>query len=146
VKSARRLANTSQAGLSRERLKRLLTCSGCLCPTFSISILAVDFWVAEPPVFVLSPAITGGAAGTEFPVEPRGQCVFFKDGLCGIHAAKPHECRAMRHDRSFDGVHEATMKTWESEPQAQIESLLGRKPEMPEMGLGAMFGLLRGLM
>jgi Fe-S-cluster containining protein len=116
---------------------------GMPLPEFFRKYIAVDFWVAEPPVFVLSPATVDGATGTEFPFAPEGQCVFFKDGLCDIHAAKPHECRAMRHDRSFDGVHEATMKTWEGEPQAQIESLLERKPEMPEMGFGDVFGLLR---
>lgn len=98
--------------------------------------LMVDWWNEPgdgPDTYVLSPAVVEGDPGEEFPRNPNGTCVFFQDGDCRIHDAKPHECAAywcgelhganiLRHARVRDA--------WRSpEHQAQITDLLGREPE-----------------
>lgn len=47
----------------------------------------------EDVFFWITPAITAMTPGAEYPAYPRGQCVFYKDGKCDIHDAKPYECR-----------------------------------------------------
>jgi Fe-S-cluster containining protein len=96
--------------------------------------LAVDFYSKGKEVFVLSPVVVDNNPGKEFPFDPRGQCVFYKDGKCEIHPVKPHECREWDHkmsDISSKKLHENVSKSWE-EHQDQIEKLLGKKPVAPE--------------
>jgi hypothetical protein len=96
--------------------------------------LAVDWFEGEggdmPTVFVLAPALNAGPVGAEYPGKPTGRCSQFVDGLCAIHAAKPHECAAYIHDEPYAGViarHRAVAEAWNTpEHQAQIEHLLGR--------------------
>ena len=74
--------------------------------TFFQLFLMVD-WVsdyAKGDVFLLSPAVVGREPGREFPGNPRGKCVFFEDGKCGIHDVKPFECREYIHTESQDDV------------------------------------------
>lgn len=84
-------------------------------------------------VFLLAPAIVGGTPGEEYPADPRGVCVFFQDGRCAIHAAKPYECRATLHgdgDAVVAARHYQVAQAWRNEAaQAQIRALLGREPE-----------------
>ena len=115
--------------------------------------LMVDFWNAleeanGEDVFLLSPAIVGRLPGTVFPANPKGECVFFKDGLCGIHAVKPFECREYDHTLKAEAssrIHHEIAISWVPH-QAQIESLLGEKPEayvwsiFDEGGFGSFFG------
>lgn len=104
--------------------------------------LAVDWWEAEPNIFLLSPAVAGEATGTEFPGNPRGTCAFYKDERCQIHAAKPHECRErFCGDRDPGSTHEDTAMAWR-EHQDAVAKLLGREPEAEayEGGFGGLFG------
>ena len=111
--------------------------------------LAVDWWEADHRIddttFVLSPAIKGEDAGTEFPGEPRGTCVFYKDERCQIHPVKPAECGALWcGDRSRSTVHLDTALAWVAH-QDQITALLGREPEAEEFDspfspFGSLFG------
>ena len=115
---------------------------------FFATYLAVDWWEADSrideTVFVLSPAIVGEETGTEFPGDPRGSCVFYKDERCQIHAAKPFECRARWcGDLGPSTVHLDTAGEWNApEHQGQIRDLLGREPEEAEFegGLSSLFG------
>lgn len=95
--------------------------------------LGVDWWEADPMVFLLAPATTTMEPGHEYPGNPRGQCIFYKDGLCEIHAVKPFECARMMHDDgpTHDGqYHREAKDAWDSpEAQALIRTLLGREPE-----------------
>lgn len=80
--------------------------------------------------------------GEEYPANPKGQCVFFQEGKCAIHAAKPHECRMYIHQEPNESVHErheAVATAWRDN-QAQIEELLGRTP-YAETYMGGLFGL-----
>src|SRR6266571_4266112 len=65
--------------------------------------------------------------GTEFPYDPKGTCVFFKDGMCSIHAVKPFQCREIWHESPPKKLNPVVAKEWESH-QGQIETLLGREP------------------
>ena len=104
--------------------------------------LSVDFWMAdgidiEEDVFVLSPATIDGSQGQVFSADNRyGQCVFFQNGQCVIHAVKPFECKAVDHNTSRQRgqiLHEGVAKKWNKKDyQKQIEKLLGEKPEIPE--------------
>lgn len=89
--------------------------------------LAVDWWSGNPDIFLLSPAIIGNEAGTEFPGNPRGSCVFFKENLCEIHSVKPFECRELFHDGNNNERHRKVANAWKQH-QNQITKLLGRKP------------------
>ena len=107
--------------------------------------LAVDWWTGDPNIFLLSPAIVGEESGSEFPGNPRGTCVFYKDERCQIHAAKPFECR----DRWCGSraapravTHEDVAMAWTGH-QDVIAELLGREPEAEEYyggGLSGLFG------
>ena len=99
--------------------------------------LMVDWWEAHIPVFILSPAVTKGSAGSEFPANPKGKCTFFKDGLCSIHPVKPFECGMANHETTDNSYHREAYLSWVDEKhQAQIEKLLGRKPIAAEYSLG----------
>jgi len=98
--------------------------------------LMVDFWNSdedhEEDVFILSPAVISGTPGKEFPYNPRGVCVFYKRGLCGVHKSSPFECRHYIHglgDKETHANHREAMESWNN-PKAQkrIAELLGRNP------------------
>jgi hypothetical protein len=48
--------------------------------------ICVDFYFntddPEKSIFVLTPATNRAEPGKEYPFNPHGTCVFFKDGLC----------------------------------------------------------------
>ena len=96
--------------------------------------LAVDWWEEDSPVFVLSPAILEHEAGTEFPSDPRGTCVFFRDGRCAIHPVKPFECHESLHGVEPGNRHERVRTAWESH-QWQIQALLQRPPQAQSFSL-----------
>ena len=105
---------------------------GVSLPDFFRDSLAVDWWQGDPDIFLLSPAVVGGDSGEEFPADPRGVCVFFKEGRCSIHVVKPRECRLAHHDREEEGgVHKDTGLLWK-DSQQQIVDLLGREPYAEE--------------
>jgi len=104
---------------------------------FFTRYLMVNWWEDYPEnVFVLSPAVTTGQPGHEFPGNPKGTCVFFKAGRCAIHAAKPFDCshgnpceERTEARRAVDVAARAeTVKLWRKH-QKQIRTLLGRKPQ-----------------
>lgn len=109
--------------------------------------LAVD-WLEDYPddIFVLSPVVVGEDPGEEFPGDPRGTCVFYVEGRCQIHEAKPYECRAywcgMKRGDALS--HEEVGRRWAGEPQEQIRTLLGREPYSVEFQGGGILGLLGG--
>lgn len=101
-------------------------------PEFFASKLGVDWWERwGGDIFLLAPAVKGHPPGREYPGNPRGECIFYKDGRCEIYPARPHECREYMHDDTPEAVasrHQGVAKAWEPH-QGQIASLLGRKPE-----------------
>lgn len=96
--------------------------------------LGVDWWEDDddaPETFVLAPGLVGQAAGTEYPGDPYGTCIFLQDGLCQIHAAKPHECRVYDHTKSpeeIKAVKRQIVQEWGTQ-QEQIVTLLRREPK-----------------
>ena len=100
---------------------------------FFAKYLMVDYWegYGDSDTFVLSPAIPG-RNGQMCSVDPRGRCVFFKKGLCTIHAVKPMECRdSLPHDTDSmrdDDLHERVADLWKGY-QEDINKVLGRKSE-----------------
>lgn len=108
--------------------------------------LMVDWLIADPDIFLLSPAIVESVPGREFPANPNGTCTFFKDGLCEIHPVRPMECALYRHDVSYEDsvdAHEDIALQWNTgESMDQIESLLGREPRSEAYGISAMLGVL----
>ena len=100
---------------------------------FFTKYLMVDYWegYGDPDAFVLSPAIPD-RNGRMCSVDPRGRCVFFKEGLCSIHAVKPMECRdSLPCDTNSginDNLHEQVKDLWKAH-QEDITRILGREPE-----------------
>lgn len=109
---------------------------GLSLPVFFRRYLGVQWWEAATPVFVLAPAITSMSPGEEYPGSPIGTCVFFKGGRCEIHAVKPYDCShgnpcemsSPEHARELRRARRITVARWRAQ-QAQIRSLLGRKPK-----------------
>lgn len=104
--------------------------------------LAVDWWIgtSEPDTFLLSPTVVSNGAGTEFPGNPQGTCIFFKEGLCEIHPVKPFECREMIHGEKDNSRHGQVADAWRTH-QNQIAELLGREPESSNFGIGGLFNI-----
>ncbi len=92
--------------------------------------LTVDAWVGDT-AFTLRPRTTAETGGDMSPYDPRGQCSFFRDGKCAIHAAKPHECAVITHEGMDSTLHSRTADAWRPH-QAHIAELLGREPKEPE--------------
>lgn len=107
--------------------------------------LGIDWWVGgfsddDKDTFILAPAILGMGSGNEYPADPRGQCVFYKNGLCSIHLVKPFECAEYDHTHNqVGGRHESVARKWKDH-QSQIVKLLEREPE--SMEFGGIFGML----
>jgi Fe-S-cluster containining protein len=105
--------------------------------------LQVDWWQGDgvaDEVFILSPAVFGGAAGDMFDANPRGTCVFFENERCTIHEVKPHECRQVVACQPRDPeLHPSFAHSWKDH-QDQIQELLGREPVAAEYGLDSMLG------
>ena len=113
----------------------MATFMGLSLPELFASHLAIDWWEADEPTFVLSPGIIQHGVeyvGSEVPGNPLGRCVFYKDGRCSIHEVKPFECRAYHHDFTREqsaANHRAAFEAWVgAEHQKQIAELLGREP------------------
>jgi hypothetical protein len=108
-----------------ERAAELL---GMSLPDFSGQYLTADRWHAG--ILVLSPAIAGQESGTESPGSPRGTCIFYREGRCSIHTAKPFECHEVVCTSPGDrSAHEAAGQAWNTPGnQAQIARLLGCDP------------------
>lgn len=130
-----------------EKVAKLL---GLTLKEFFDKYLGVNWWEKEEgsyekDIFVLAPAITTMEAGTEYPADPRGKCVFFKDGKCQIHDAKPHECKAYTHTDTREDVHvrhRAVADKWATEKnQKQIVKLLGREPKSENFSLLDLYGI-----
>ncbi len=96
--------------------------------------LTVDYWEANNPIFVLSPATTTNTPGQETPYDPLGTCIFYKEGKCSIHSTKPAECSFYDHDKQtkdMDKNRRKILTKWvDVDNQQQIETLLGRKPQI----------------
>jgi Fe-S-cluster containining protein len=105
--------------------------------------LAVD-WFEDykgKTVFVIAPAIRGEETGTEYPADPRGECIFFKNGKCKIHSAKPFECSQYIHSDLFQDMETRRAEVteeWVSE-QEKIRVLLGREPVEDEYEPSSIF-------
>jgi Fe-S-cluster containining protein len=98
--------------------------------------LGVDFWMGSPSIFVLAPATISMTPGGVYPYTPTGQCIFFKEGLCSIHAAKPRECAETDHVTSheeFKEIKNNIVNEWKEEGNQQhITDLLGHEPTPSE--------------
>lgn len=90
--------------------------------------LAVDYYMQDDMIYVLSPAVVGQETGKEFPLDPLGRCVFLKDDKCSIHAVKPHECRSYDHrNENNKELHLKVAEEWIPHKN-RIKELLGRDP------------------
>ena len=99
--------------------------------------LGVDWWENSiKDIFVLAPATTRMQRGSEYPGNPKGKCVFFKNNKCEIHKVKPFECRDSMHDDDASTVykrHQDIAMKWKQGPnQKIIIDLLGREPKSEE--------------
>lgn len=73
-------------------------------------------------IMLLSPSIKGEKPGQYLSWWANGECVFYKEGHCSIHAVKPYECRQTIHGVDHPGDHEAVGLSWR-ENQEQVDSL-----------------------
>lgn len=116
-----------------EEIKPAADLLGLTEKEFFDKYLAVDYYGnSDSFTFVIAPATHKCKPGSEYPLEPTGRCVFLTDDeKCGIHAAKPYECRKYDH-RKYDreeaaDQHKAVAEAWLPHKD-KIASLLGREP------------------
>jgi len=96
---------------------------------FFDNYLGVNWWGGSKPIFVLAPALTGKETGMEYPEDPRGQCIFYKDELCSIHLVKPYECAMLVCGAPYAPErHFSVADAWKGH-QEQISNLLGHEPK-----------------
>jgi Fe-S-cluster containining protein len=110
---------------------------GMTLEEFFKKYLAVDWWGVNKQLLVLAPVNQGPfetQPGGMYSWYPVGTCIFYIDGKCDIHEAKPYECKKAAHEPSprdeADARHEAVAKAWKGH-QDQPKQLLGyaSKPE-----------------
>lgn len=98
--------------------------------------LGIDWWESydnpedeedDQDIFILTPAITTMNAGSEYPANPKGKCIFLKDNLCSIHQVKPFECRLMNCKKTIN-KHKEVAESWLTH-QKFINTLLGKSPK-----------------
>lgn len=95
--------------------------------------LAVNWW-ENPNMFSIVPATINMKPGREVNYNPRGICIFFKEGKCEIHSVKPFECFEFSHKSSrkdVDNAHEEAAFSWKNDQEMIIE-LLGEEPIMAD--------------
>lgn len=114
---------------------------------FFDKFISVDWFEndGKGPTYTLSPATVNCEPGTEYPFDPLGTCVFFQEGLCLIHAAKPAECSTYDHSRTNDqsyAFRDTLVEAWKNN-RAEIEKYLGREPCRKEPDLFDMLSLIR---
>ena len=120
-----------------EEIKPAADLLGMTEKDFFEKYLGVDYYcrIDEDFLYVISPAIKEKMSpGEMFPFSGTGECVFFNDGKCGIHSAKPYECKVYDHRHKNPNVHEEVAKYW-SEHQDKIKNLIGSDPATPEVGI-----------
>lgn len=134
-----------------EEIKPAADLLGMTEKEFFDTYLSVDYWVdGSKSLFVLSPAIENSTPGEMYPFNPIGKCVFLKDGKCGIHAAKPFECKLHDHrkkpktkeqDEKLTEGHLAVAQAWIPH-RDHIVKLLGREPSVEVNPFEALMGFL----
>ena len=76
---------------------------------------AIDWWVDDnDDILVLAPQIIGNS-NIEYPKNPHGVCVFYKNGICSIHNIKPFECYEYMHsdeNRTIEDRKEKIKEEW----------------------------------
>lgn len=102
-------------------------------PELFARFLVAEFWIGEDEnILTLSPrklGQDGGRKATYGEGFSRGVCVFFENGSCRIHAAKPFECSRTTHEmqRNFRNLIAAE---WDHDAhQDQVLRLLRRESE-----------------
>ena len=119
------------------------TLKGMTEKDFFDKYIGVDYFVENSvgnkrtPIFVLAPVTDRAKPGEEYPFNPHGTCVFFKDDKCDIHDAKPNECRFYDHAQEDDVCFENRNKIVEKwrENSEEIVRLLEREPQLVEPSL-----------
>lgn len=76
---------------------------------------AIDWWNGnDADILILAPNIKGNN-NIQYPKDPRGECVFFKNDKCEIHTIKPFECASFIHTdsgRAVEKRHEKVSQLW----------------------------------
>lgn len=99
-------------------------------------------------IYVLAPALKKMKPGIEYPFDPLGECVFFRDGLCSIHyMIKPYHCREYYYQeknerKTFINRNAYVSELWKDH-QDQIKTLLGREPKAPRPNVAEMLDFLK---
>jgi Fe-S-cluster containining protein len=76
--------------------------------------LAIDWWQAtftEEDILILAPNIVGNDS-IQYPANPKGKCVFYKNKLCKIYKFRPYECSEYFHDEPLTNTHEKIARAW----------------------------------
>jgi Fe-S-cluster containining protein len=121
-----------------EQIKVLAQRQGLGVEALFRSHLTVDAVLVErdgSPVasYVLAPAMVGKPAGEISDPEARGVCVWFRDGQCAIHEAKPLECREVDHTttpREGDLLRASILEQWRPHKKL-VQDLYGKKLKPP---------------
>jgi len=78
-------------------------------------LLMLDYWCADPDIYILSAPIKGYEASLA-PHTPTGKCALLKNNsLCEIHNLKPTEGKLAICKPSKGNLHEEIVKSWDND-------------------------------
>jgi Fe-S-cluster containining protein len=96
---------------------------------------AIDWWCGDDQnILILAPNIVGNGS-IQFPFNPKGECIFYKEGRCAIHPVKPFECSRTDHNMTHeeaDEQHKWIAEQWEN---SDILSFYNDKVDTESYGL-----------
>ena len=98
------------------------------------TVLLVDN-MSTKAIYVLAPAINGRNRGAIAQPTDHGTCIWFKDGGCAIHEAKPLECRLADHTTTRDSsntLRASILAKWVSQKQI-VQDLYKKKLKPPQV-------------
>lgn len=94
--------------------------------------LMLDYWVSEPDIYIVSPAIKGYEKGNA-PYTPRGVCIFLKNDLCKLHdlKLKPFEARVAGCKMEDDfNVHMDVAMEWDTDKGREVVKIWKKKVKL----------------
>jgi len=75
---------------------------------------AIDWWCGDRNILILAPNIKGNDC-IQYPNDPRGECVFYKNEKCEIYDIRPFECAVHIHSEAEERSeerHNKVSKLW----------------------------------
>jgi len=137
--SCQNLCQQKPGWFTPDQIERLARKLGLRIDDLFRRFLTIDVALVEDggqmkAIYVLAPAMIGRKPGAISDPSARGICVWFRDGQCQIHEAKPRECSLVDHATSSaqgDLIRASILKRWLPH-KGFVQQLYGKKLKAPD--------------